>query len=618
MSNFGLLELIAQALLPLLTSGTEQIEVTRLVREVWAHWMRLSDAASRQASLHCLASASFAEQRQAIEEIIRQQLPGKPDAKSSALSRYLLAIPSILRRLGSLGINHAEEMLRRLPPRIPLFAEGDHPAGAGDRELMQLARIGLKAEVWITRNPRLPDRPSMLTVYFTGQEEAARVLAWHTSHPNLPGVIPLEDSAIGASPPSLTFSSITFPPLNDRLELFRAAMRAVSVLHQRRPPVTVGRIFPGDIFLRQGQIEVLVIDPHLQDDPRQDMPYLGRIGAFLLPGTEGDLADALEACQNNDPLERPAHAGLLLEKMPPSPAQPPAEPVSTSAAAPPTESTPARARVRRGSEVWQILDTLQKPGPELAKVITNAIGMRFVLIPAGKFVMGSPSDEAGRRDNEGPQHEVIITRPFYLGIHPVTQAQYLKVMGTNPARFQGAAGGGPDHPVESVSWDDAQNLARWLSEMLSESQARRSYRLPTEAEWEYACRAGSTTPFSFGNTLSGERASIDGNHPYGDAPRTPSVPRTARVGSFPANHFGLYDMHGNVWEWCADWYDAAYYPRAPRQDPPGPEVGLYRVLRGGSWRNQAATCRSAYRNALAPNQRQPFIGFRLVLDWSPE
>jgi formylglycine-generating enzyme required for sulfatase activity len=277
----------------------------------------------------------------------------------------------------------------------------------------------------------------------------------------------------------------------------------------------------------------------------------------------------------------------------------------------------SRSRGRRGARVWEVLDTLQTAEPELVKLVTNSVGMKLALVPAGTFTMGAPPGEVGRRDNEGPVHEVVLSRPFYLGLFPVTQAQFEAVMQANPSRFRGAAGGGPDHPVESVSWDDAVAFCARLSALPGEHQAERVYRLPSEAEWEFACRAGTTTPFSCGATLSAAQACFDGQHPYGEAGSGPAALRTARVGTFPANLFGLYDMHGNVWEWCSDWFDSAYYQHATRQDPPGPPEGVYRVLRGGSWRNQGVTCRSAYRNALAPNQRQPFIGFRVAMTIVP-
>src|SRR5205807_6124391 len=140
--------------------------------------------------------------------------------------------------------------------------------------------------------------------------------------------------------------------------------------------------------------------------------------------------------------------------------------------------------------------------PEQPKLLTNALGMKLALVPAGTFLMGSPEDEPGHRFNEGPQHEVVLTQPFYLGVHPVTQEQYERVMDSNPARFNRGGGGGPDHPVENVSWDDAAAFCRRLSELPAERQAGRAYRLPTEAEWEYACRAGTATPFSAGPALA--------------------------------------------------------------------------------------------------------------------
>jgi formylglycine-generating enzyme required for sulfatase activity len=355
----------------------------------------------------------------------------------------------------------------------------------------------------------------------------------------------------------------------------------------------------------------LATNPHLPDHPAVVLAFFGsrdeaqRLLGPSKAGIEHTFLDGEHPCLQFASVEAMnAWLGGEAEK--------------SSRAAPPAPEPPhTRPRPRKGADVWKVLDALQKAEPERPKLLTNSVGMRFVLVPATTFRMGSPPDEPGRRDNEGPVHDVILTKAFYLGVTPVTQEQYQRAMGTNPARFQGAAGGGPEHPVECVSWEDVLLFCRRLGERPEEAQEGRSYRLPTEAEWECACRAGSATPFHFGDSLSPREASFDGNHPYGEVPRAPTPPRTVPVGSFPANYYGLHDMHGNVWEWCSDWYDAGYYSRSPRQDPQGPESGVYRVLRGGSWRNQAATCRSAYRNALAPNQRQPFIGFRVVLMWAP-
>jgi uncharacterized protein (TIGR02996 family) len=255
--------------------------------------------------------------------------------------------------------------------------------------------------------------------------------------------------------------------------------------------------------------------------------------------------------------------------------------------------------------------------------LTNSLGMTLALIPPGKFWMGSPDDEDGHSAHEGPQHEVEITRPFYLGVFPVTQEQYQKVMGTNPSWFS-AEGGGKDKvtgldtgnfPVERVSWEDAVAFCKDLSEMPEEKRKKRLYRLPTEAEWEYACRGGasSSSPFHFGASLSSTQANFDGNYPYGGAALGPYLRRTCAVGSHKPNAFGLHDLHGNVWEWCADWYGENYYNQSPRQGPQGPQNGGRCVLRGGSWYNYAEGCRAATRYWYEPSDRVNDLGFRVVL-----
>jgi formylglycine-generating enzyme required for sulfatase activity len=258
----------------------------------------------------------------------------------------------------------------------------------------------------------------------------------------------------------------------------------------------------------------------------------------------------------------------------------------------------------------RLLATLPK---ELARELVNSVGMKFALIPAGTFFMGSPDSEAGRSRDEGPQHEVEITRPFYLGIHQLTQEQYEKVMGTNPSHFTNKKGGGANHPIEQVSWEEAVEFCRKLSALPAEKVAGRTYRLPTEAEWEYACRGGanSSKPFSFGDSLSSTQVNFDGRNPYGGAATGPYRQRTTPVGTYKPNAFGLFDMHGNVWEWCQDWYDENYYNQSPQQDPQGPQYGSYRVLRGGSWNGNGRNCRSALRDWNAPGIRYD-IGFRVV------
>jgi uncharacterized protein (TIGR02996 family) len=242
-------------------------------------------------------------------------------------------------------------------------------------------------------------------------------------------------------------------------------------------------------------------------------------------------------------------------------------------------------------------------------ILNNSIGMQLVLIPPGKFLMGSPEDEAERYPDEGPQHEVEISQPFYLGMLPITQEQYLKVMGSNPSSFSTTGGSrykvkGLDtslFPVELVSWHDADAFCQKLSELPEEQVAHRSYRLPTESQWEHACRAGTTAPFHFGDSLSAEQANFNF-----------SLGRTCAVGSYSPNAFGLHDMHGNVLEWCADWYDEHDYASSPRKDPKGPATGIHRVLRGGSWNDDAINCRAAHRNFDDPGFRYVSFGFRVV------
>ena len=216
------------------------------------------------------------------------------------------------------------------------------------------------------------------------------------------------------------------------------------------------------------------------------------------------------------------------------------------------------------------------------KGFTNSVGMKMVLIPAGEFKMGSAKGEK----NEKRVHMVEITKPFYLGVTEVTQAQYEAVMGENPSEIRVA-----DRPVEHVTWHNAQKFCEKLS-----AKEGRTYRLPTEAEWEYACRAGSTTEYCFGDSAAGlgEYAWYDKN--AGDAGGRYARP----VGQKKPNAWGLYDMHGNVPEWCADYYAFDYYWQGRMVDPSGPAESSTRVLRGGAWGHSACDCRSASRSGCWP------------------
>jgi formylglycine-generating enzyme required for sulfatase activity len=226
--------------------------------------------------------------------------------------------------------------------------------------------------------------------------------------------------------------------------------------------------------------------------------------------------------------------------------------------------------------------------------------MELEYIPAGTFMMGSPETEADRRPDE-TLHEVTISKSFYMGKYPVTQAEWLMVMANNPSHFKRAR-----FPVENVSWDDAMEFCANVKQ-----QTGQAICLPTEAEWEYACRAGTTTPFHFGKALNGTQANCDGNYPYGTTTEGPHLQETSAVGSYPANAWGLHDMHGNVWEWCSDWYGE--YPIIIVTDPQGPQKGEYRVLRGGSLYGYSEDCRASYRSRSSPGFRSLFNGFRVLL-----
>jgi formylglycine-generating enzyme required for sulfatase activity len=218
------------------------------------------------------------------------------------------------------------------------------------------------------------------------------------------------------------------------------------------------------------------------------------------------------------------------------------------------------------------------------------VEMQFAWVPPGSFPMGGYAT-----DNEKPVHRVVITKGFYLGVYPVTQAQWSWVMGSDnrPSHFPG-----DDRPVESVSWDDCQAFCARLRELTG-----KPIRLPTEAEWEYACRAGTTTEYYSGNSEEALQkvAWYAAN----------SDQQTHHVGQKAPNAFGLFDLHGNVWEWCADWAGGKYYGKSEENDPVGPKSGSGRVLRGGSWGHKPGVCRAAYRSGNEPAFRNSNIGVRV-------
>jgi formylglycine-generating enzyme required for sulfatase activity/tetratricopeptide (TPR) repeat protein len=296
---------------------------------------------------------------------------------------------------------------------------------------------------------------------------------------------------------------------------------------------------------------------------------------------------------------------------------------------------PDRAEAIR-QEVWQEWqkDHPAKKERPAGEIFINTLGMKFAWILPGTFLMGSPPGEEGREPYQGAdekQHGVRLTRGYYLGVYPLTRDQFSEFVKATGYKTEAETSGGAygwtgkewkldpkfnwrnpgfaqeeNHPVVCVSWKDAVAFCDWLKE--KEGQL---YRLPTEAEWEYACRAGTTTPFSFGETISTDQANYDGNFTYGKGKKGKYRQETTPVNLFPANAWGLHDMHGNVWEWCQDWYGE--YPRSEQVDPQGPSQGSLRVIRGGCCRIVPQDCRSAIRSGREPGLRLGLLGCRLAL-----
>jgi formylglycine-generating enzyme required for sulfatase activity len=231
----------------------------------------------------------------------------------------------------------------------------------------------------------------------------------------------------------------------------------------------------------------------------------------------------------------------------------------------------------------------------MPETFKNSLEMMMVKIPEGSFRMGGDMTAEQADENENPRHQVRIKSSFYVGQYAVTQSQWEAVMGDNPSEFPGAL-----HPVERVSWNDAREFIKKLNAV----EKKGIYRLPSEAEWEYAARAGSQTTYCFGNDSS----ELESYAWY----KKNSDRQTHAVGQLLPNAWGLYDMHGNVHEWCQDWYEKTYYSKSPSVDPPGPPKGLAKISRGGDWGSDDWYCRCAIRSLSSPDRRGNRLGFRLV------
>ncbi|MGH8586891.1 MAG: SUMF1/EgtB/PvdO family nonheme iron enzyme [Gammaproteobacteria bacterium] len=278
------------------------------------------------------------------------------------------------------------------------------------------------------------------------------------------------------------------------------------------------------------------------------------------------------------------------------------------------EATPGSGDVLHADAV--VTSKPAQPGP--ARVLapgqtfgdrlkTGAEGPLMVVIPAGRFRMGSSEDEPEREDDEGPQHEVRLAAPFAMGVYAVTFEDYGRFCDdTTFGKPEDQRWGRGRRPVINVSWEEARAYCAWLGE-----QTGRAYRLASEAEWEYACRAGTVTPFYFGRRITTDQANFDGNYTYNGSAKGEYRAQSVPVGSFPPNAYGLYDMHGNVWEWCEDtWHNS--YDGAPSDGSARGKGGMAsRVVRGGSWGGKPRGCRAASRSVSAPGSRSSHVGFRV-------
>jgi formylglycine-generating enzyme required for sulfatase activity len=366
-------------------------------------------------------------------------------------------------------------------------------------------------------------------------------------------------------------------------------------LGQLEPPSGV-HAFEADVPVSEPASKVVaapaaIHQPSWLEKLRKRLPLLGALGAALL--VLGILAIVLRA-----PAAAPGPAAVVAEsKAPPPAAAPTPQPVARPA--PPGEplAAPKTPEALKPKE----------PPRELRIPLGGGVALEAVLLPAGRFRMGSPEDERGREPDEAPVRDVVIRSPFYMGKFEVTQEQYEAVMGQNPSAFKG-----PRHPVESVSSFEAQEFCERAGR-----RAGREIRLPTEAEWEYACRAGSTGAFGSGARLASTSANFDGRVGYGGSPEGLYRGKTLEVGSLAPNAFGLYDMHGNVGEWCLDFYD----PRAYESPLSGPVVfspaRSERVWRGGAYNDPPRRCRSANREHYNPGGRDGTRGFRVVVAIEP-
>jgi formylglycine-generating enzyme required for sulfatase activity len=609
-----------------------------------------------EAAVQAEAAAQPAEVRQALTAYLTQV----PAAIRRSLRRP--SDPTGTTVPATRSLSRPEDLVPFLPPRPPRFRPGERPLPGVDWELEELVGVGGFGEVWKARHIHLRNRPPVALKFCLDGAAApalrneAGVLDRVMQHGRHAGIVPLLHTYLSADPPCLEYEFVEGGDLAGLIQDLhgqgrmtpdvanRLLLRLVEIIahaHRAEPPIVHCDLKPANVLVRRGadgKIALRVTDfgigglaaaqaaresrqptrsrqellteavrgaytplyasPEQMTrrkgepaDPRDDVHALGVIWYQLLTGDLGmmsvppdwreqveerglgdDLVKLLASCIAPKAAKRPARAILLAQQL-------------QALVSGPRDKTEA------GKEKEQ--ERRRQPGDLVTVSLGGSITMKFAWCPPGTFLMGSPPGEPERSDDE-TQHRVTLTQGFHLGIHPVTQAQWQAVMGSNPSHFQG-----DDRPVEQVSWDDCQAFCTRLGQ-----KTGKRFRLPTEAEWEYACRAGTTTPFHFGDTISTEQANYDGNYTYGRGKKGVYRQQTTTVGSFPANAWGLFDMHGNVWEWCADWYGP--YCQEDLKE-------LARVLRGGCWATSPDGCRSAGRYADTQATCIDGVGCRVVL-----
>jgi formylglycine-generating enzyme required for sulfatase activity len=571
----------------------------------------------------------------------------------------------------SLEVSRPEDMVALIPGGFPRFKAGDRPLPGVDWALVELLGIGGFGEVWKARNPHFDSFAPVALKFCIDPETRQRLLRHEAKvldrvmkHGEHPGIVRLEATYLSAEPPCLQYEFVEGGDLGGLIEdwhrspekpspdriagAMRQLAEIVAFAHHLDPPIVHRDLKPANILVQDkgsGEFALKVTDfgiggiaaarkvaasqvPTIPSDflslavrgsgtmlyaspeqldgadpePRDDVHALGVIWYQMLTGdlTRGRpggtawrrrfnergmpaaLLDLLESCfEDRD--DRPADAAVLEGSL------------ASFLTGPTHDGNGSRSKPGRA--------------PSCPTELVNTIGMKLKSIAAGEFEMGSID-----YDNEKPRHPVRISRPFYLGVYPVTQREYLRISRKNPSHFSG----NDQLPVENVSWFDAVTFCNSLSQQeglkpfyIIHGQSvtvpdwnRPGYRLPTEAEWEYACRAHSNTRFPFGDNKSElEQYAWHAANSSG---------QTHAVGEKRPNAFGIHDMLGNVWEWCWDGYVSTYYGQSPPADPRGPDGGARWVIRGGGWHYDARYARSATRGRGGPGARNDHVGFRAV------